>query len=60
MNLNYNNTIPIRGDASFRKFYRRKTAKGSSIIVYAKEDRVKQRTPKRLGISSKKYTLVTK
>tara|TARA_Y100000590_G_scaffold391746_1_gene468647 strand:+ start:368 stop:1339 length:972 start_codon:yes stop_codon:yes gene_type:complete len=29
----------VEGDASFRKFYRKKTIKGSSIIVYAKVDK---------------------
>ena len=31
----------IKGDASFRKFYRKKTANASSIIVYAKKDKKK-------------------
>ena len=31
----------VKGDASFRKLYRRKTTKGSSIIVYAKVDKKK-------------------
>ena len=41
MNLNYNNTIPIRGDASFRKFYRRKNKHKTSIIVYANKEKEK-------------------
>tara|TARA_B100000029_G_scaffold352030_1_gene344524 strand:- start:1122 stop:2111 length:990 start_codon:yes stop_codon:yes gene_type:complete len=36
MNFNKNKVIQIKGDASFRKFYRKKTTQGSSIIVYAK------------------------
>ncbi len=31
----------IKGDASFRKFYRKKTTNASSIIVYAKKDKKK-------------------
>jgi len=41
MNLNYNKTIPIRGDASFRKFYRRKNKHKTSIIVYANKEKEK-------------------
>ena len=41
MNLNYNNTIPIRGDASFRKFYRRKNKHKTSIIVSANKEKEK-------------------
>ena len=33
MNLNYNKTIPIRGDASFRKFYRKKNKHKTSFNV---------------------------
>jgi hypothetical protein len=33
--------VPIRGDASFRKFYRKKTKKKSSIIVYAEKEKIK-------------------
>ena len=32
---------PIKGDASFRKFYRKKRKKGSSIIVYASVEKEK-------------------
>ena len=39
MNLKNNEIISIQGDASFRKFYRKKTKKGSSIIVYAKHEK---------------------
>ena len=41
MNLNYNKIIPIRGDASFRKFYRRKNKHKTSIIVYANKEKEK-------------------
>ena len=41
MNLNYNKTIPIRGDASFRKFYRRKNKHKTSIIAYANKEKEK-------------------
>ena len=41
MNLNYNNTIQIRGDASFRKFYRRKNKHKTSIIVSANKEKEK-------------------
>ena len=41
MNLNYNKTIPIRGDASFRKFYRRKNKHKTSIIVSANKEKEK-------------------
>ena len=33
--------IPIKGDASFRKFYRKKLKKKSSIIVYTKKEKIK-------------------
>ena len=33
--------IPIKSDASFRKFYRKKINKKSSIIVYAKKEKIK-------------------
>ena len=33
--------VPIKGDASFRKFYRKKTKKKSSIIVYAEKEKIK-------------------
>ena len=41
MNFKNNKMISIKGDASFRKFYRKKTKKGSSIIVYAKFEKKK-------------------
>ena len=41
MNFNNNTIIPIKGDASFRKFYRKKTNKKSSIIVYAEKEKKK-------------------
>jgi len=33
--------IPIKGDASFRKFYRKKLNKKNSIIVYSKKEKIK-------------------
>jgi len=33
--------VPIKGDASFRKFYRKKTKKKNSIIVYAEKEKIK-------------------
>ena len=33
--------VPIKGDASFRKFYRKKIKKSSSIIVYAEKEKIK-------------------
>jgi len=41
MNFNHNKIIPIKGDASFRKFYRKKIRKKSSIIVYAEKEKIK-------------------
>ena len=41
MNFDYNKVIPIKGDASFRKFYRKKIKKKSSIIVYAEKEKIK-------------------
>jgi len=41
MNFDKSKMKPIKGDASFRKFYRRKTNKKSSIIVYAKKEKNK-------------------
>ena len=38
MNLNYNLT-PLSGDASFRKFYRKKNKKKNSIIVFCEKDK---------------------
>jgi len=40
MNFDYNKVIPIKGDASFRKFYRKKIKKKSSIIVYAEKEKI--------------------
>ena len=39
MNFEYK-LAPIKGDASFRKFYRKKTKKKSSIIVYAEKEKI--------------------
>ena len=33
--------VPIKSDASFRKFYRKKSKKKSSIIVYAEKEKIK-------------------
>ena len=33
--------LPIKGDASFRKFYRQKIKKKSSIIVYSQKEKIK-------------------
>ena len=41
MNFDYNKVIPIKGDASFRKLYRKKIKKKSSIIVYAEKEKIK-------------------
>ena len=41
MNFDYNKVIPIKSDASFRKFYRKKIKKKSSIIVYAEKEKIK-------------------
>ena len=41
MNFKNNKIKPIKEDASFRKFYRKKTSKGSTIIVYAKIEKTK-------------------
>jgi len=41
MDFDYNKITPVKGDASFRKFYRRKNKKKSSIIVYAKKEKIK-------------------
>ena len=41
MNFDKNKIILIKGDASFRKFYRKKINKKSSIIVYAKKEKIK-------------------
>ena len=41
MNFNYNNIIPIKGDASFRKFYRKKNKNKTSILVFSKKEKEK-------------------
>ena len=41
MNFDYNKVISIKGDASFRKFYRKKIKKKSSIIVYSNREKTK-------------------
>ena len=41
MNFENNSIRPIKGDASFRKFYRKKTRNSSTIIVYAKKEKEK-------------------
>ena len=41
MNFDYIKVIPIKDDASFRKFYRKKIKKKSSIIVYAEKEKIK-------------------
>ena len=41
MNFKNSSITLIKGDASFRKFYRKKTNKKSSIIVYAKKEKKK-------------------
>ena len=41
MNFNKNTIIPIKGDASFRKFYRKKNKKKSSIIIYSQKEKIK-------------------
>ena len=41
MNFNNNTIIPIKGDASFRKFYRKRNKKKSSIIIYSQREKIK-------------------
>ena len=41
MNFKNNTIIPIKGDASFRKFYRKKNKKKSSIIIYSQREKIK-------------------
>ena len=41
MNFKNNKIKPIKGDASFRKFYRKKINNKSSIVVYAKKEKIK-------------------
>ena len=39
--INFENIEKIKGDASFRKFFRKKNKSFTSIIVYAKKEKVK-------------------
>ena len=41
MNFNNNKIKLIKGDASFRKFYRKKNKHKSSIIVFANKEKKK-------------------
>ena len=41
MHFNNNKIISIKGDASFRKFYRKKNKKKSSIIIYSQGEKIK-------------------
>ena len=41
MNFDNSKIIQIKGDASFRKFYRKKINNKSSIVVYAKKEKIK-------------------
>ena len=41
MNFDYKKLKPIKGDASFRKFYRKKNKNKSSIIVYSDREKIK-------------------
>ena len=41
MNFSKIKITPIKSDASFRKFYRKKKNKKSSIIVYARKEKTK-------------------
>ena len=41
MNFEKKKLIKIKGDASFREFYRKKLKSKSSIIVYARKEKVK-------------------
>tara|TARA_Y100001970_G_C14224443_1_gene854724 strand:+ start:586 stop:1551 length:966 start_codon:yes stop_codon:yes gene_type:complete len=41
MNFNYNNVTPIKGDASFRKFYRKKNKNRTSILVFSEKEKEK-------------------
>ena len=41
MNFSKGKIVQIKGDASFRKFYRRKNKQKTSIIVYAKKQKEK-------------------
>ena len=44
MNFDHNKIKAIKGDASFRKFYRKMNKKNSSIIVYANKEKKKKFT----------------
>ena len=39
--MNLKNLTKIKGDASFRKFFRKKDSDRSSVIVYAKKEKLK-------------------
>jgi aminoglycoside/choline kinase family phosphotransferase len=39
--INFKKYSLLKGDASFRKFYRKKNKKSSSIIVFAKKEKKK-------------------
>jgi len=41
MNFNELKIAPIKGDASFRKFYRQKINNKSSIVIYTKKEKTK-------------------
>ena len=41
MNFDYKKLKPIKSDASFRKFYRKKNKNKSSIIVYSDREKIK-------------------
>ena len=41
MNFNHSKLSPLKGDASFRIFYRKKHKNSSSIIVCAKKEKIK-------------------
>ena len=38
---NFQNLKPIKGDASFRKFFRKKNKNKNSIVVFAKKEKFK-------------------
>ena len=40
--INFKKYSLLKGDASFRKFYRKKNKKSSSIIVFAKKEKKKE------------------
>ena len=42
MNLNKSKLVLLKGDASFRSFYRKKNNKKNTIIVYSKIDKKKK------------------